>query len=110
MMANSAHIARQLLEDDEDPKDFVMRSELYLPKTWGELKVGDVVYDPETATVYDISQLTNHQVWVHGHSPAYAYGEYVQNFSFKRTDKLAPAYYLGRAEDLGHLWKLRAKL
>jgi len=116
---NAVQIVGQLLEDDEefDPKDFVMRQNLHLPMSWGELKVGDVVYDPESATIGVVERPANsgpwwsdHCVFVSAYSPVYAYGNYVQHERYSPKDKLAPAYLVGRADKLGDLWQLRAKL
>lgn len=96
------------IEESEDIKSTAMRVPMREPKVWGDLKVGDVVFDHETGCYQRIDALkdgygNNYQgvdgkmVWDSSPArfrlysefgPAYAYGHFVQHLSAHPKDGL----------------------
>lgn len=112
----ATQIAAMLLEDDA--KDYIENAlpDRPQPKTWGDLKHGDVLYDPEVGAVCVIKPDEEPRYWWNQrvryveYNPVYAYGKYAQHLSIKPGEPVIAAYVVGRADDLGDPWELMARL
>lgn len=116
----SNHIVNRLLEGS--PDEFDAKQSLLslpdIPKKWGDLKVGDVLFDYETHSVQIItgqgSPYVAHtaRVFYTEYNPAYEYGHYVQHLSVRPSEPIIGAYLvgMGAATEFKDFWELRRKL
>jgi len=137
-MSAAQQIAARLLEDGEDfdPKEFAMGALPRAPRTWGDLKPGDVLYNHVTkAVAVIVDKLPRHGVFAGGDLAAFgsdlrpvqmrrargrvlaAYyrpqnrdRNYVFYSAMQPENPFAPFFYAGRIEKLGDPWELADKL